>query len=139
MSRKIYNKLVRSKTIDIIKDDGRTATYIELDARKEDQLKVIINLLKEKLIEEATEVLEAKNKGDMLEEIGDLLDVVDEILLLSVESYQGIDSIKKDLEVIREAKNIKRGEFLKKERNQGCFEYKYTKLLAVDDGQETKD
>lgn len=140
MSKKIYNKLVRSEIIDIIKSDGKEAMYIELDARDETQLKMIKNLLKEKLVEEANEVLGAKNKGDLLEEIGDVLDVVDEILTLTSEMFYNTEVIKKELEQIRASKNIRRGGFVKRDRSAHGYELKYIKLLSVDDnGQETKD
>lgn len=139
VSKKIYNKLVRSEIIDIIKADGKEAMYIELDARDETQLKMINNLLKEKLVEEANEVLGAKNRGDLLEEIGDVLDVVDEILTLTSERFYSMDETMKELDQIRASKNIRRGGFLKRDRSAHGYELKYIKLLSVDNGQETKD
>jgi predicted house-cleaning noncanonical NTP pyrophosphatase (MazG superfamily) len=134
MSRKVYNKLVRSEIPDIIKSEGRECVYIELETSDETERKIVKNLLKEKVLEEAKEVLESKNRGELLEEIGDLLDVIDELLRLECfdmhKSYN-VDFIKQNLQTIRSSKNITKGKF--KSECQNSYHLKYIKLLSVDD------
>jgi predicted house-cleaning noncanonical NTP pyrophosphatase (MazG superfamily) len=133
VSKKVYNKLVRSEIPDIIKSEGRECTYIELNSDDDKDLKIIKKMLKEKLVEEAQEVQESTHKSSILEEIGDVLDVIDEILDIHSEMlYVGSD-IRKELEVIRKAKSIQKGRFLKKVHGQNGCEFKYIKLLSVDD------
>jgi predicted house-cleaning noncanonical NTP pyrophosphatase (MazG superfamily) len=63
---KIYNKLVRDKIPQIIEADGKKCET-RIAAKEE-----LIELLEDKLMEEASEFSEAKN----LEELGDLMEVI---------------------------------------------------------------
>ena len=63
---KIYNKLVRDRIPEIIKESGTTCE-IEIVNRKEKQ-----ELLEKKLLEEVNEYLEDKN----LEELADVMEVL---------------------------------------------------------------
>ena len=70
---KTYNKLVRDRIPEIIQKEGNTADIIILS---EESFKQAI---KEKLIEEATEVCNAQNRDDILSELADLQEVMDTI------------------------------------------------------------
>ncbi len=89
-----YNKLVRDKIPDIIKNNGEIPiTHIASD--KEYWAK-----LKEKLREEVDEFLEENNK----EELSDILEVIDAIC-----DFKKID--KNELEKIRKSKKEEKGGF----------------------------
>lgn len=105
--RKIYNKLVRDKMIDIYKHDienkisasGYSVRYME----KEETLE----RLKDKLLEEAREVFEAYGNEDKMhlkEEIADVIEVIDAIL------YHNQISLEEVL-ALRDAKKEKKGGF----------------------------
>ena len=99
MPRKTYNKLVRDKIPEIIVSKGATPKTSVLDDR-EYRKKV-----KEKLVEEAKEVVE--EEGDILNELADVLELVK-----SIGNEYNIDFdeiIKKQV-----SKNEERGGFLKK-------------------------
>lgn len=123
--KKIYNKLVRDKMIDIYKHDvenkisasGYSVRYME----KEETLEQ----LKEKLIEEAREVFDAYGKEDkthLKEEIADVIEVIDAIL------YHNDIKLEEVL-ALRDAKKEKKGGF-----ETGLF------LESIDyfDGKEPK-
>lgn len=135
MSRKVYNKLVRSEIPDIIKSEGKQCTYIELDPYDETEAKIITTLIKEKIVEEANEVLEAKTKGQILEEIADLYDIIDELLSFLSQNRYFTKEIKDDIEIIRKAKSISKGKFIKlvSTNNKSMVDNpRYIKLLSVD-------
>ncbi len=91
---KIYNKLVRDKIPEIIKDDGRQCDiYIA-------QKKELQELLEDKLREEVNEYLEAKN----LEELADVMEVL--FGLAESLGYSEEELVKK-----REEKKEERGGF----------------------------
>ncbi len=92
-----YNKLVRDKIPEIIKEAGEIPlTHI---ANEEEYWKK----LKEKLKEEVDEFLEESNE----EELSDILEVISTIC-----DFKNID--KKELESLRQNKAEKRGGFKKK-------------------------
>lgn len=137
MSKKVYNKLVRSEIPEIIKSEGRACAYVELDSKEDKDH--IIQLLKEKLIEEAQEVMEAKHKGQLIEELGDLHSVFCELRDMLGFGWSG------EIGEVIKAKNIQKGEFrISKDKNGNivsssarCDSVSYIKLISVDDGQET--
>lgn len=136
MSKKIYNKLVRSEIPTIIRESGRECIYGKLTV--EDNKDEIIKLLKEKLVEEANEVLEAKHRGDILEEMGDLRSVYNEL-----ENMLGVYD---EIGTISRAKAYQKGNFCTLLDNDGkpvergnSGTLTYYKLISVDDGQETKN
>lgn len=107
--KKIYNKLVRDKMIDVYKHDvenkisasGYSVRYME---REE-----ILERLKDKLLEEAQEVFEAYGKEDkthLKEELADVIEVIDAIL------YHNNLSLPEVL-AVRDAKKEKKGGFEK--------------------------
>lgn len=71
----IYNKLVRDKIPEIIEKSGKKAKYRVLEG---DELKAA---LKNKLVEEANELLNAETEEEIIEEIADVLEVLDGILM----------------------------------------------------------
>ena len=92
-----YDKLVRDRIPEIIKEDGKEpVTHI---ADEEEYWKK----LKEKLKEEVDEFLEKSNE----EELSDIVEVIDSIC-----DFKGIN--KEELESIRKKKAEKRGGFKKK-------------------------
>ena len=98
---KVYNKLVRDRIPEIITKDGNTADIIILS---EESLKQAI---KDKLIEEATEVANAQNRDDILSELADLQEVMD-----SIKQIYNINTL--EVNTIQAVKALQRGKFEKK-------------------------
>ncbi len=73
MKRKVYNKLVRDAVPDIIRRNNAVPKVSELDDE------AFLIALKEKVIEEAGELLEAKNSEGVLGELADILQLVESI------------------------------------------------------------
>ena len=107
--KKIYNKLVRDKMVDIYEHDiqneisasGYKVRYMEPAEALE--------RLKDKLLEESQEVFEAygnEDKTALKEEIADVIEVIDAILY-----HNNIDLA--EVLVLRDAKKEKRGGFEK--------------------------
>ena len=94
-------KLVRDKIIQIIKDSGRDPKYKVLSQKD------YKNSLRKKLLEESQEVVEAKSKKELAEEIAD----VQEVLECLKKAY-GLRS--QDVKKIQNKKRKERGSFLKK-------------------------
>lgn len=74
MARKYYNKLIRDRIPELIERDNGTPSLSILDAPS------FQKALKEKLVEEAKEVLGAESKEGFIDELGDLLEVIDTLL-----------------------------------------------------------
>ncbi len=74
MARITYNKLIRDKIPDIIIADNATP---KISVLSDEQFALA---LKQKIVEEAMELLEAKSNDDMINEISDLLEIVDAIV-----------------------------------------------------------
>ena len=91
---KIYNKLVRDKIPDIIKDEGRTVKTRILNDK---EYRVELN---KKLQEEVKEYLEDNN----VEELADIVEVIYGIL-------NSMDVSVEEFECIRKSKADKRGAF----------------------------
>lgn len=68
-----FNKLVRDKIPEKISNNGEEAFTTQLES------KILDQLLKRKLVEEALEVLDADNKENLIIEIADILEVLDGI------------------------------------------------------------
>lgn len=98
---KIYNKLIRDRIPEIIEKDGNTADIIILS---EESFKQAI---KEKLIEEATEVLNADNRDEVLSELADLQEVMD-----TIKQMYNINTL--EVNTIQAVKALQRGKFEKK-------------------------
>jgi len=98
---KIYNKLIRDRIPEIIAKDGNTADIIILS---EESFKQAI---KEKLIEEATEVLNADNRDEVLSELADLQEVMD-----TIKQLYNINTL--EVNTIQAVKALQRGKFEKR-------------------------
>ena len=69
-----FEKLVRDRNIDTIRSSGGDVVYDLLSNEKK------IFHLKQKLIEEAKEVFDTKNDVELADELGDVLDVLKELI-----------------------------------------------------------
>ena len=98
---KTYNKLVRDRIPEIIQKEGNTADIIILS---EESFKQAI---KEKLIEEATEVCNAQNRDDILSELADLQEVMD-----TIKQLYNINTL--EVNTIQAVKALQRGKFDKR-------------------------
>ena len=98
---KTYNKLVRDRIPEIIQKEGNTADIIILS---EESFKQAI---KEKLIEEATEVCNADNRDDILNELADLQEVMD-----TIKQLYNINTL--EVNTIQAVKALQRGKFEKR-------------------------
>ena len=98
---KIYNKLIRDRIPEIIEKDGNTADIIILS---EESFKQAI---KEKLIEEATEVCNAQDRDDILSELADLQEVMD-----TIKQMYNINTL--EVNTIQAVKALQRGKFEKR-------------------------
>ena len=101
MNRKIYNKLIRDKIPEIIKKNNAIPKISELS---DDKFKIA---LKEKLVEEARELLEAKTEKEILNELSDVLQLVESI---ATNNNLSLGEIEKQ----KENKKQERGGFNKK-------------------------
>ncbi|MBI5729107.1 MAG: nucleoside triphosphate pyrophosphohydrolase [Candidatus Magasanikbacteria bacterium] len=101
MNRKIYNKLIRDRIPEIIKKNNAVPKTSELT---DDQFKIA---LKEKLVEEAKELLEAKTDEEILNELSDVLQLLESIALNNNTTIVEVGKQK-------EKKKIERGGFEKK-------------------------
>ena len=107
--KKIYNKLVRDKMVDIYERDVKeqtTATDYKVRYMEKEET---LDRLKDKLLEEAQEVFEAYSNPDkthLKEELADVIEVIDAIL------YHNNLSLPEVLE-IRDKKKEKKGGFEK--------------------------
>lgn len=105
--KKVYNKLVRDKMIDIYKHDiENKLTASDYSVRYMEKTE-ILQKLKDKFIEESQEVFEAYDKEDkaqLKEELADVIEVIDAIL------FQNNFSLEEVL-AIRDAKRAKKGGF----------------------------
>ncbi|MCM3316563.1 nucleoside triphosphate pyrophosphohydrolase [Rummeliibacillus stabekisii] len=96
----IYNKLVRDFIPEIIEGKGKKCIFKQLSKQE------LLQEMKKKFIEEAYEVNEAKNREEMKEELGDLLELIHRALIV-------YDISLEELEESRSAKAEKSGGFSK--------------------------
>lgn len=96
-----YNKLVRDRIPEIIKQNGETP-FVRILNEKEYRVE-----LERKLLEEYHEVLDADNREHRLEELADMLEVISALSILEASSLEEVNSI-------MEEKHQKRGGFSKK-------------------------
>lgn len=101
MSTNIYNKIVRSKMPEIIEEKGNVPDFAILHNESTN----IVEKFKNKIMEEANELLNAKSSDEIIEEAADLYQVI--LDYISLKKYS-----KEDLEIVRNSKVIKRGAFL---------------------------
>ena len=98
---KNYNKLIRDRIPEIIKRAGERP-YLRVLNKKE-----YLKEIKKKVLEEAKELIETKNKKEVLDEIVDIQELID---VLSLEIGFRKPQIKKQQRI----KNRKRGGFKKR-------------------------
>jgi len=98
---KKYNKLIRDKILEIIREAGEMPYWRVLN--KKEYLKEI----KRKIFEEAKELIKAKDKKEIINEIVDIQELID---VLTSELGLTKSEIKKQQKI----KNKKRGSFKKK-------------------------
>lgn len=103
-NRKIYNKIVRDKMVDIWNAEKDTDQEIASNVSYKYLDKVdILEKLKDKIHEETKEVMEAYDEEDkthLKEELGDLIEVIDAILYhndISLEEVLKMREIKKEV------------------------------------------
>jgi len=101
VERKIYKKLIRDLIPEIIAEKGKKSKTSELSDEK------FITYLKKKIVEEAQELLEAKIKEEVADEIADILELIDYI-----EKEHGLT--RKEILKLKEKKKKERGGFDKK-------------------------
>jgi predicted house-cleaning noncanonical NTP pyrophosphatase (MazG superfamily) len=107
--KKIYNKLVRDKMVDIYENDIKNKISASEYSVRYMEKEETLDRLKDKLLEEAQEVFDAYHKEDktqLKEELADVIEVIDAIL------YHNNLSLPEVL-AIRDAKKEKRGGFEK--------------------------
>lgn len=95
---KIYNKLVRDNIPKIIENDGK-----KLKSRILNDEDYEVELRK-KLIEEATELFEAKTEEEKISELADIYEIIEYVLMVNK-----ID--KRKVDIMRIKKNMKNGSF----------------------------
>jgi len=90
MKKRYYYKLIRDKIPQKIKAEGSTCQTTKLG------IKEFEKELKKKLIEEAVEVVESKDQKELTKELGDVLDVWEEIRKLKRISLSEIKTAQKE-------------------------------------------
>lgn len=102
MENKLYRfkvgKLIRDKIISMSLTDGIENSYYKMDDQE------FYNELNKKLLEEASEVINAKNKLELTEELADLLEV-----FLTIAKFNNIKF--DDIEATRKIKLAEKGGF----------------------------
>lgn len=107
--KKIYNKLVRDKMIDIYKHDVENKISASGYSVRYMGKGETLEKLKDKLLEESQEVFDAYNSEDktqLKEEIADVIEVIDAILFHNTITLT-------EVLAIRDAKKAKKGGFEK--------------------------
>lgn len=98
---KKYNKLIRDKILEIIKKDGEKPYWRVLNKNE------CLVEIKKKILEEAEELIKAKNKKDVINEVVDLQELLDTLI-------SEIGLTKSEIKKQQKIKNKKRGGFKKK-------------------------
>jgi len=98
---KRYNKLIRDRILEIIEADGEKP-YFRILNKKE-----YIREIEKKILEEAKELIKAKNKKEIVNEIIDLQELIDVLI-------SGLRLKKSEIQKQQKIKNKKRGGFKKK-------------------------
>ncbi|MGY6529613.1 MAG: hypothetical protein ACXITR_06755 [Cyanobacterium sp.] len=86
----IYNKLIRDKIPEIIKNNNKQCEIKKLSVREYKQS------LKNKLLEEVYEVLEANNTKDLIDEIADVYEVLSAIIKVYELNEEEIKEVQKE-------------------------------------------
>jgi len=94
-----YNKIVRTKMQEIITANGNTPEIVGYPAADS------IDKIKNKIREEVNELIEAKSADLIIEEAADVIQIILDYLRV-------IEYGPEELEIVRLAKEIKRGSFI---------------------------
>lgn len=124
-----FNKLVRDKIPEKISNNGEEAFTTQLES------KILDQLLKRKLVEEALEVLDADNKENLIIEIADILEVLDGIRKQNRISMKSVLEEKKKKR--DKAGGFEKGVFLKK--TASSYPYKNGKITVENAPIEIKE
>lgn len=92
-----FNKLVRDGIVEEIKGEGRIVTYVPLKGKE------LEDAFMNKIEEECQEVINYRDEDNLVEELGDLLDVI--------ESFIRLKDLKDDVKDAREKKLKKYGTY----------------------------
>ena len=98
---KKYHKLIRDRIPGIIKKSGEIPHCRVLDQRE------FFEALKKKILEEAKELIAAKDRKEIINEIVDILEIVDALI-----TEIGVSKL--EICTLRRRKNQKRGAFKKR-------------------------
>jgi len=98
---KKYNKLIRDRILEIIKEAGEKPYWRVLNKKK------YLAEIKKKILEEAKELIQAKDKKEIMNEIVDIQELID--VLISELKFK-----KSEIQKQQRIKNKKRGGFKKK-------------------------
>jgi len=98
---KRYNKLIRDKILEIIKEAGERP-YWRILTKKE-----YLKEIKKKTLEEAKELISAKKKKDIINEIVDIQELIDVLIL-------ELKLTKQEIKEQQKIKNKKQGGFKKR-------------------------
>ncbi len=98
---KKYNKLIRDRILEIIKGAGEKPYWRILNEKE------YLKEIKKKVVEEAKELAQAKNKKEIINEVVDIQELLDVLI-----SELGLS--KSQIKKQQEIKNKKRGGFKKK-------------------------
>lgn len=88
MHRFRFNKLVRDKTLERVRDRNFTIDYRILEHAE------YVKCLKEKLREESREVQETTNPDELREELADVLEVIHGLIKVSGFTYEAIEKVR---------------------------------------------
>ena len=95
---KVYNKLVRDKVPQIIKNEGKVVYYFMLN---DENLRI---MLKVKLIEESRELSKTMTKEEMINELADISEVIEAI-------YEVFDIAEIDVDLAKHKKIEEKGTY----------------------------
>src|SRR5687768_9172679 len=101
MSKIVYNKLIRDKIPEVIERDGKKYTTHVADNAE------YLAALKQKLVEEAHEAVEAANQQELINELADIHEVIESIMTAENISLSRLNAL-------RAEKSRERGGFKKR-------------------------
>lgn len=87
-----FPKLVRDKIPEIIKKSEGKKTIVRKAKNDEEYLKFVLK----KIVEEAVEVQSCKSKDDFINELGDLEELITEVMKLKIISKKEIERVNKE-------------------------------------------
>lgn len=94
-----FDKLIRDKLLNMMEDGGIIVHTKQLASQAQ-----VVDYYKAKIVEEATELLQANSRETLIEEIVDLAEVLDALLIKAGITQQ-------EVECIRETKRLEKGGF----------------------------